>query len=152
MAEVRVVKPGEARPWWWQGGIVRWLATGADTEERYACEESLIQPGHGPAPHIQTRARECLYVLSGGPLEFTAGRHEIPLETGGFVSVPRARRTSSGIPARSRHGSCSGAFRPLSTASSSRPGRSRRTSSTPGRRPTPTGGGCSRSRPSTASR
>lgn len=89
MSELRIVRPGEGRPWWWQGTIVRWLASGDDTDGRFALQEVAVKPGHGPGAHIQTREDECFYLLAGGPLEVRAGNRTARLEGGGFIQIGR---------------------------------------------------------------
>ena len=87
MSGIRIVRPGEGRLWWWLGGIVRMPATGDDTGDLYMMEEAEIPPGDGPAPHVQTREDECFYVLSGGPVEFTAGNRKLTLGAGAFINI-----------------------------------------------------------------
>lgn len=87
MSGLRIVRPGEGRPWWWQGGIVRMPATGEDTGDRFMLEEALVPPGGGPAPHVQNREDESFYIIEGGPLEFTAGNRKATLGAGGFVNI-----------------------------------------------------------------
>lgn len=87
MRGLRIVPPGEGRPWWWQGCIVRMPATGEDTGQRFMIEEATVPPGGGPAPHIQNREDESFYVVDGGPVEFTAGNRKATLGAGGFVVV-----------------------------------------------------------------
>ena len=89
MSELRIVRPGEGRPWWWQGTIVRWLATGDDTDGRFALPEVAVRPGHGPGAHTQTREDECFYVLSGGPLAVRAGNRTERLQAGDFIQIGR---------------------------------------------------------------
>ena len=80
---LRIVRPGEGRAWWWQGGIVRMPATGEDTGQRFMLEEATVPPGGGPAPHVQNREDESFDIIGGGPIEFTAGNRKAALGAGG---------------------------------------------------------------------
>jgi hypothetical protein len=46
------------------GDHYRFLATGDDTEGRYAFFEALVYPGGGPPPHVQSREDEAFFVSS----------------------------------------------------------------------------------------
>ena len=89
MSAFKLVEPGRGRPWWWLGRVVRWLAVGEDTRERYALQEVSVRPGDEPVAHIHHRATECLYVLAGGPLELRAASETRTLRPGSFVSIDK---------------------------------------------------------------
>src|SRR6202051_4810108 len=61
------------------GDVYRFLATGDDTNGKYALFEALVGPGGGPPPHIHSREEEGFYVLEGeitiqiGDERFVAG-------------------------------------------------------------------------------
>lgn len=95
MSAFKLVEPGKGRPWWWPGCVVRWLAVGEDTDERYVLQEQTVPPGAGPMAHVQHRASECLYVLDGGPLELRAGNETRSIGPGSFVHI--AKGTAHGL-------------------------------------------------------
>ena len=45
------------------GDVYRFLATGEDTNGKYALWEALVPPGGGPPPHVHSREEEGFYVL-----------------------------------------------------------------------------------------
>jgi mannose-6-phosphate isomerase-like protein (cupin superfamily) len=47
------------------GDVYRFLATGDDTNGKYALFEALVGPGGGPPPHVHSREEEGFYVLEG---------------------------------------------------------------------------------------
>jgi mannose-6-phosphate isomerase-like protein (cupin superfamily) len=47
------------------GDVYRCLATGEDTNGKYALWEALVPPGGGPPPHVHSREEEGFYVLEG---------------------------------------------------------------------------------------
>ncbi len=47
------------------GDLYRFLATGDDTDGRYAFFEAAVHPGGGPPPHLHRREEEGFYVLEG---------------------------------------------------------------------------------------
>ena len=47
------------------GDVYRFLATGEDTNGRYALCEAIVTPGGGPPPHVHSREEEGFYVLEG---------------------------------------------------------------------------------------
>lgn len=87
MSAFKLVEPGQGRPWWWLGRAVRWLAVGEETDERYVLQEDALPPGAGTMASSQQGATECLYVLTGGPLELRAGSERHTLEPGSFVGI-----------------------------------------------------------------
>jgi len=62
------------------GDVYRLLATGEETDGRYALIEALVPPGGGPPPHAHTREEEGFYILEG----------EIRVTIDGVPSVARA--------------------------------------------------------------
>jgi hypothetical protein len=48
-------KPNEGRTIAVVGDIYRFLATGEDTDGRYATWEAIVPPGGGPPPHVHSR-------------------------------------------------------------------------------------------------
>jgi quercetin dioxygenase-like cupin family protein len=47
------------------GDVYRFLATGEDTNGKYALWEAIVPPGGGPPPHAHSREEEGFYVLEG---------------------------------------------------------------------------------------
>ena len=47
------------------GDVYRFLATGADTNGKYAMWEAIVPPGGGPPPHVHSREEEGFYILEG---------------------------------------------------------------------------------------
>ena len=47
------------------GDVYRFLATGDDTNGRYAIWEAMVPPGGGPPPHVHSREEEGFYILEG---------------------------------------------------------------------------------------
>ena len=58
-------KPDEGRTIAVVGDTYRFLATGEDTDGRYATWEAIVPPGSGPPPHIHSREEESFFVLEG---------------------------------------------------------------------------------------
>jgi quercetin dioxygenase-like cupin family protein len=85
------------------GDVYRFLATGEDTDGRYALWEALVPPGGGPPPHVHSREVEAFYVLEGENT-FQIGSEQLVATAGMFVSMPigceHAFRNASDRPAR----------------------------------------------------
>src|SRR5215467_1130725 len=47
------------------GDVYRFLATGEDTNCKYALIEVLVGPAGGPPPHVHSREEEGFYILEG---------------------------------------------------------------------------------------
>src|SRR5712692_8932007 len=47
------------------GDVYRFLATGDDTNGKYALWEAIVPPGGGPPPHVHSREEEGFYILEG---------------------------------------------------------------------------------------
>jgi len=60
-----VRKPGQGRTVAVVGDVYRFLATGDETDGRFATWEALVPPGGGPPPHVHSREEESFYVLEG---------------------------------------------------------------------------------------
>src|SRR5205807_8647597 len=77
------------------GDVYRFLATGDDTNGKYALWEAIVPPGGGPPPHVHSREEEGFYILEG----------EITLQVGerseerrvGTERTARRRRTPNVI-------------------------------------------------------
>jgi mannose-6-phosphate isomerase-like protein (cupin superfamily) len=81
------------------GDVYRFLATGEDTNGKYALWEALVPPGGGPPPHVHSREEEGFYVLEG-EITFTMGDQRLVATAGMFanmpVGTPHAFRNESG--------------------------------------------------------
>jgi quercetin dioxygenase-like cupin family protein len=60
-----IKQPGEGRTVAVVGDVYRFLATGEDTNGKYAQWEALVPPGGGPPPHVHSREEEGFYILEG---------------------------------------------------------------------------------------
>lgn len=60
-----VRKPGQGRTVAVVGDVYRFLATGDETDGKFAMWEALVPPGGGPPPHVHSREEESFYVLEG---------------------------------------------------------------------------------------
>jgi quercetin dioxygenase-like cupin family protein len=69
------------------GDVYRFLATGDDTNGKYALFEALVGPGGGPPPHVHSREEEGFYVLEG-EITFTINGERIVATAGTFANVP----------------------------------------------------------------
>lgn len=85
------------------GDVYRFLATGKETNGRYASFEALVPPGGGPPPHVHSREEESFYVLEG-EITFTVNGERIVATAGSFanmpVGTPHAFKNESDRPAR----------------------------------------------------
>jgi quercetin dioxygenase-like cupin family protein len=80
-------RPGEGRTIAVVGDIYRFLATGAQTDGKYALWEAIVGPGGGPPPHIHRREEESFYVLEG-EVTLTVEGQRITARAGMFANVP----------------------------------------------------------------
>lgn len=85
------------------GDIYRFLATGAETDGKYALWEALVPPGGGPPPHVHSREEEGFYVLEG-EITFTIDGERIVAKAGTFanmpIGTPHSFKNESARPAR----------------------------------------------------
>jgi quercetin dioxygenase-like cupin family protein len=85
------------------GDVYRFLATGEDTNGKYALWEALVPPGGGPPPHVHSREEEGFYVLEG-EITFTIGDQRLVATAGMFanmpVGTPHSFKNESGQPAK----------------------------------------------------
>jgi quercetin dioxygenase-like cupin family protein len=82
-----VREPGEGRTIAVVGDVYRFLATGDETDGRYAMFEAVVSPGGGPPPHIHSREEESFYVLEG-EITFQVGDQTIVADVGTFANMP----------------------------------------------------------------
>jgi len=69
------------------GDVYRFMATGDETDGRYAMFEAVVRPGGGPPPHIHSREEESFYVLEG-EITFQIGDDRIVAKAGTFANMP----------------------------------------------------------------
>ena len=69
------------------GDVYRFLATGEETDGKYAMFEAIVPPGGGPPLHIHSREEESFYILEG-EITFTVGEEKIVATEGAFANMP----------------------------------------------------------------
>jgi mannose-6-phosphate isomerase-like protein (cupin superfamily) len=69
------------------GDVYRFLATGEDTDFKYALIEALVGPGGGPPPHVHSREDEGFYILEG-EISFTVNGERVVATAGMFANMP----------------------------------------------------------------
>jgi quercetin dioxygenase-like cupin family protein len=69
------------------GDVYRFLATGEDTNGKYALFEALVGPGGGPPPHVHSREEEGFYILEG-EITFTVNGERMVSTAGMFANMP----------------------------------------------------------------
>jgi quercetin dioxygenase-like cupin family protein len=83
-----VLRPhGEGRVIAIVGDVYRFLATGAETDGKYATFEAVVPPGGGPLPHTHSREEESFYVLDG-EITFTVNGERVVAGPGAFANMP----------------------------------------------------------------
>jgi quercetin dioxygenase-like cupin family protein len=85
------------------GDVYRFVATGEDTNGKYAFFEALVGPGGGPPSHVHSREEEGFYVLEG-EITFTINGERVVATAGMFanmpVGTPHSFKNESDKPAR----------------------------------------------------
>src|SRR4249920_2608931 len=69
------------------GDVYRFLATGAETDGKYAQMEAIVGPGGGPPPHVHSREEEGFYIIEGEITLVIDGR-ALVAEAGTFANLP----------------------------------------------------------------
>jgi quercetin dioxygenase-like cupin family protein len=96
-------KPREGRTVAVVGDVYRFLATGEDTNGKYAQWEAIVPGGGGPPPHVHSREEEGFYVLEG-EITLTIGDKRLVASAGMFanmpVGTPHSFKNESSKPAR----------------------------------------------------
>jgi quercetin dioxygenase-like cupin family protein len=69
------------------GDVYRFLATGEDTNGKYALLEAIVPPGGGPPMHVHSREEEGFYILEG-QITLTIGDERIVATAGVFANMP----------------------------------------------------------------
>ena len=99
----KVSRPGEGAVLGVVGDVYRFLATGHDTQGRYATWEAIVPPGGGPPPHVHSREEESFYILTG-EIIVKVGEERIVATAGMFanipVGLPHSFRNESSQPAK----------------------------------------------------
>jgi quercetin dioxygenase-like cupin family protein len=86
-SRVIVKRPDEGRTIAVVGDVYRFLATGDDTNGKYALFEALVPLGGGPPPHVHSREEEGFYVLEG-EIRFTINGERVVATAGMFANIP----------------------------------------------------------------
>ena len=87
MTQAVIMQPGKGRTVAVVGDVYRFLATGDDTNGKYAIWEAIVPPGGGPPPHVHSREEEGFYVLEG-EITFLVGDKRLVASAGTFANVP----------------------------------------------------------------
>jgi quercetin dioxygenase-like cupin family protein len=82
-----IKQTGEGRTVAVVGDVYRFLATGEDTNGKYALWEAVVPPGGGPPPHVHSREEEGFYVLEG-QITLTIGDRRLVACAGMFANMP----------------------------------------------------------------
>jgi len=80
-------QPTEGRTIAVVGDVYRFLATGEDTDGKYALWEAIVLPGGGPPSHVHTREEEGFYIIEG-EITFQIGDERIVATPGMFANMP----------------------------------------------------------------
>jgi quercetin dioxygenase-like cupin family protein len=103
MTTAAIRKTNEGRTVAVVGDVYRFLATGEETNGKYALWEAIVPPGGGPPPHVHSREEEGFYVLDG-EITFTINGKRLVAGPGMFanmpVGTPHSFKNESGKPAK----------------------------------------------------
>jgi quercetin dioxygenase-like cupin family protein len=85
------------------GDVYRFLATGEDTNGKYALWEAIVPPGGGPPLHVHSREEEGFYILEG-EITFTINGERVVATAGMFanmaVGTPHSFKNEGSKPAK----------------------------------------------------
>jgi quercetin dioxygenase-like cupin family protein len=87
MTQAVIRNAGEGRTVAVVGDVYRFLATGEDTNGKYALWEAIVPSGGGPPPHVHSREEEGFYVLEG-EITFQVGDKRLVAGPGVFANMP----------------------------------------------------------------
>jgi quercetin dioxygenase-like cupin family protein len=73
---------------WYSGWLLTFLATGEDTQGRFALLEGVARKGNVPPPHIHSREDETFYVVEG-EMTLTVAGQKIKGTPGSVIFAPR---------------------------------------------------------------
>src|SRR5215469_9771016 len=76
---------------WYNGWLITFLATGEETQEKFALIEAVSRKGNDPPPHLHRREDEVFYVLEGEVI-FSVGDRTIKGTPGTMIYLPRNGR------------------------------------------------------------
>jgi mannose-6-phosphate isomerase-like protein (cupin superfamily) len=79
--------PAEGRTIAVVGDVYRFMATGDDTNGKYAIWEAIVPPGGGPPPHVHSREEEGFYILEG-EIAVQIGDKRTLATAGMFANMP----------------------------------------------------------------
>lgn len=82
-----LTKPTEGRTIAVVGDVYRFMATGEETDGKYAMWEAIVPPGGGPPPHVHSREEESFYILEG-EITFQVDGKQIVATEGMFANMP----------------------------------------------------------------
>ncbi len=91
--QATVTLPSQGRTIGIVGDVYRFLATGEDTNGKYALWEALVPPGGGPPPHVHSREEEGFYILEG-EITLRIGDERRVVGVGTFANMPVGVRHS----------------------------------------------------------
>ncbi len=80
-------KSNEGRTFAVVGDVYRFLATGDDTNGKYAMWEAIVPPGGGPPPHVHSLEEEGFFILEG-EITFTIHGEKNVAMAGMFANMP----------------------------------------------------------------
>jgi len=80
-------KPSEGRTISVVSDVYRFMATGEDTNDKYAMWEALVPPGGGPPPHVHSMEEESFYILEG-EITFQIREKRVVASAGMFANMP----------------------------------------------------------------
>lgn len=69
------------------GDVYRFLATGEDTNGKYALWETIVPPVGGPPPHVHSREEEGFFIFEG-EFTVTVNGERIVATAGTFANAP----------------------------------------------------------------
>jgi quercetin dioxygenase-like cupin family protein len=75
------------------GDLYRFLATGEQSDGKYAVWEAIVSPGGGPPPHSHSREVEGFFILEG-EITFQVDDERFVATTGTFANMPIGVRHS----------------------------------------------------------
>lgn len=85
------------------GDLYRYLATGDETDGKYAMIDATVPPGGGPPPHVHSREEESFFVLEG-EITFRLEDETIVAGPNTFLNMPigslHSFKNESDMPAR----------------------------------------------------
>jgi quercetin dioxygenase-like cupin family protein len=87
MTALTLRPPAEGRTVAVVGDVYRFLATGENTNGKYAVWEAIVPPGGGPPPHVHSREEEGFYVLEGEVVITVDGKRMVAT-AGMFANLP----------------------------------------------------------------